>query len=227
MTKAEKAVIGALGGLSAVLVKFLGQDYNLIVLNAGNLSEAQISAFQIGYGILTPILMFLGAFIAYLTDETKPIKIVALAIAAPAMITTWAGGAKSSLPVTAGVSIMSSAYAFDPEEPSNTTEAVNASSFEKIKQGIGIFFGYGKEPKKYWVIVGSYTDKSVAQAHADKINQEDIKMNAWVGIKVPPNDYYPVIVGGYNYLSEAKLLKQSALSLSAIDGAYLSSGAKR
>jgi len=26
-------------------------------------------------------------------------------------------------------------------------------------------------------------------------------LHAWIGVKVPPNDYYPVIVGGYNYLS--------------------------
>src|SRR5215210_3442260 len=90
----EKIVLGALGGLAAVLTKFLGQDYANIVEHASNLTDAQIESYKVGYIILTPILMFLGALVAWASDERKRFKLIALAIAAPALITTWAGGTK-------------------------------------------------------------------------------------------------------------------------------------
>ena len=73
MSNLEKAVLGALGGLSAVLVKFLGQDYANVVAHAANLSADQLLAYQVGYGLITPILMFLGGFVAWLSDEEKRI----------------------------------------------------------------------------------------------------------------------------------------------------------
>ena len=97
MSNIEKAILGALGGLSAVLVKFLGQDYANVVAHASNLTADQLLSYKVGYGLLTPILMFLGAFVAWLSDEQKRIKVVALAVAAPAMITTWSGGYKVDL----------------------------------------------------------------------------------------------------------------------------------
>ena len=232
MTRLEKAVLGALGGFSAVCVKFMGQDYGTVVNNASNLTADQVLNYQIAYGLLTPILMFLGAFIAWISDETNRMKIVALAIAAPAMITTWSGGQKDDLRASVLLPV-SSAYAqvVDPaksgipvEKPGTVTEQ---SALERIQSGIGVFFGYGKEPKKYWVIVGSFKDRAHAEKFVDKINAEDATLNAWVGVKVPPNDYWPVIVGTYNYLSEAQALQKKALATRVITDAYLSSGAQR
>lgn len=232
MTRLEKAVLGALGGLSAVLVKFLGQDYGIVVSNASNLTADQMVNYQIAYGLLTPILMFLGGFVAWISDETNRMKIVALAIAAPAMVTTWSGGQKSDLQASLLLPV-SSAYAqgVDPaksgipvEKPGTVTEQ---SAWDRIQGGVGVFFGYGKEPKKYWVIVGSFKDRAQAQQFADKINAEDVTLNAWIGVKVPPNDYFPVIVGTYSYLSEAKALQTKAVATRTITDAYLSSGAQR
>ena len=94
MSVIEKILIGACGGLCAVMVKFLGQDFDLIVQNAAILSADQILSYKIGYGILTPILMFLGAILAWVTDEKKRIKLFAIGVAAPAIITTYSGGVK-------------------------------------------------------------------------------------------------------------------------------------
>ena len=49
-------------------------------------------------------------------------------------------------------------------------------------------------------------------------------LQAFVNIKVPPNDCWPVIVGNQSYLSEAKELRRRALTSSLIKEAYLSSG---
>jgi hypothetical protein len=232
MSSIEKAILGALGGLSAVLVKFLGQDYANVVAHASNLSADQLLSYKVGYGLLTPILMFLGAFVACLSDEQKRIKVVALAVAAPAMITTWSGGHKDNSIVLNHL-IVPSAYAqaadsvkeeINPVNPDATTEK---STWQQIQSGVGAFFGYGKEPQKYWVIVGSYKEKDAAQQFADKINAEDKALNAWVGLKLPGNDYYPVIVGDYAFLSEAKELKRRALATKSIKDAYFSTGQRR
>lgn len=233
MSNLERIIIGALGGLSAVLVKFLGQDYANVVANAANLTADQIFCYKIGYGLLTPILMFLGSFVAWTSDETKRLKLVALAVAAPALITTWAGGSKPGIQEASIDLFTTSAYAQHGEvkpiletqtEPSKTSQR---SALEVIRGGIGSFFGYGNEPKKYWVIVGSYKDRDAAKQFANKINDENKELNAWIGMKVPPNEYYPVIIGGYNYLNEAKILKEKALQSDTINEAYLSSGAQR
>jgi hypothetical protein len=233
MSNIEKAILGALGGFSAVLVKFLGQDYANVVAHASNLTADQLLAYKIGYVLLTPILMFLGAFIAYISDEQKRIKIVALAVAAPAIITTWSGGQKVESKFAFHGLLVPSAYAQsrDPAKESikveNPDVITEKDTWQQIQNGIGVFFGYGKQPPKYWVIVGSYKDRDAAHQFADKINAEDRTLNAWVGLKVPPNDYYPVIVGDYSSLSEAKELRRKALATKSIKEAYFSTGARR
>lgn len=233
MSSIEKVILGALGGLSAVLVKFLGQDYANVVDHASNLTADQLLAYKVGYGLLTPILMFLGAFIAWLSEEQKRIKVVALAIAAPAMITTWSGGHKTGSSIAFNDFLVPSAYAqstnsvnkkIDPANPDAVTEK---DAWQQIQKGVGTFFGYGKEPQKYWVIVGSYKDKDAAQQFADRINAEDKTLNAWVGLRLPGNDFYPVIVGDYAFLSEAKELKRKALTSKLIRDAYYSTGERR
>lgn len=235
MSNIERVVIGALGGLAAVMVKFLGQDYATVVAQAANLTADQIAAYKIGYGLLTPILMFLGGFVAWTSEERKRLKLVALAVAAPALITTWSGGTKPDYMASTDL-LIAPAYAqptggqaLPAPAPTSTRPATpeQKSVLDQVKEGIGVFFGYGKEPKRYWVIVGSYQKRGDAQRFADKVNSEDRSLNAWVGVRVPPNDFYPVIVGGYSTLSEAKALKEKALATDAVTQAYLSTGAKR
>lgn len=233
MSSIEKAILGALGGFSAVLVKFLGQDYANVVDNVANLSADQLLAYKVGYGLLTPILMFLGAFIAWLSDEQKRIKVVALAIAAPAIITTWSGGHKSNHSLAFHDFFVASAYAQSENaanvkiEPANPDSVTEKDTWRQIQKGVGTFFGYGKEPQKYWVIVGSFKDKDAAQKFADKLNAEDKTLNAWVGLRLPGNDFYPVIVGDYAYLSEAKERRRQALGSKQIKDAYFSTGERR
>ncbi len=220
MLATEKIMIGALGGLSAVMVKFLGQDYQLVVDNAANLTEDQIIGFMVGYGLLTPILMFLGGFVAWSAEEDRRLKLVALAVAAPAMITTWSGGNvpdNQAMQLNPMSFFVSSAYAAEEE-----TQTKEKSTLDRIQQGVGIFFGYGKVPKTYWVIVGSYQEREQAQTFADRINADNKTLQAWVGIRTANNNYYPVIVGHAELLSEAKALRTKALESTLIKDAYLS-----
>lgn len=240
MLDIQKILLGAMGGLSAVVVKFLGQDYANVVNNAANLTDDQILAYKIGYGLLTPMLMFLGGFVAWASDETKRMKLLALAISAPALITTWAGGQKSDRIAPIAL-LIPSAYAQKADErkedaspvvlqPSPAKPAGEAGVFDKIQKGVGAFFGYGTEPQRYWVIVGSFKDRGNAERFADQINQEvkgSGELRAWVGLQAPGNPHYPVIVGSYEYLSVARETMKKAIALKSVESAYLSPGAKR
>jgi len=220
----ERAIIGGLGGLAAVCVKFLGQDYYIVAKQAANLTGSQITSYIIGYSILTPILIFLGSLLSWVSDEKNRLKLLAIGVAAPALITTWAGGIKTDSQIALNSIVIDSAYAAEVDSQTTSQERSFGS---KIVDGVKIFFGVGKEIERYWVIVGSFKDRKEAQEYADLINQKRDDLNAFVGIKVPPNQYYPVIVGHYAPLSEAKVVKEKALKLDIIKDAYLSSGAKR
>ena len=224
MRSYERAIIGALGGLAAVCVKFLGQDYYTVIKQAVDLTSDQITAFMIGYLILTPILVFLGSLLSWVSDEGNRLKLLAIGVAAPALITTWAGGIKTDSQIDLVSLKVDSAYASD----NISQDASGRKSFgTKIADGVKIFFGVGKEVKRYWVIVGSYKDRKKAKAFADLINQKKDKLDAFVGPRIPPNQYYPVIVGRYAPLSEARLIQAEALKLDIIKEAYLSSGPER
>lgn len=177
MSVIEKIILGALGGLAAVAVKFLGQDYSTFATHSADLTANQILNYKVGYALLTPILMFLGALVASITEEQKRMKVLAIAVAAPALITTWSGGTKTGSYVS--FNLTPSAYAqpadVSQEGPEGATpDATNKeSTWQQIKGGIGTFFGYDKQPRRYWVVVGSFKDRTDAQRLADKVNQEN------------------------------------------------------
>ncbi len=227
LTTWEKVIIGALGGLSAVCVKFLGQDYALLIEQGANLSADQWFAFKIGYFILTPILIFLGALLAWVSDETSRIKLLAIAIAAPAMITTWSGGVKNNDSVSvAGFNIISSAYAVEQSNDSDELKIIDPLQRSTMSwwnagvSGIKMFFGYGKKIKSYYVVAGSFKDKGSAEKHAKAINNRDSIYRAYVGRKAD-NGYYPVLLGEAITFSSANKLKKTIVGQKIIRDAYL------
>jgi hypothetical protein len=231
MSMYERVFLGTLAGLMAVLCKFMAQDYPFLSRHASDVTAEQILNYQVGYGILTPILMILGGFIAWISDEHKRMKIAALAISAPALITTWAGGGDPGAKVHArSASFISSAYAQQAPagRPSpQTTQSIGA--LDRVQQGVGIFFGYGKEPVKYRVVVGSYADREAAQKFAAQLNAQTQKSGtlppAWVAERKPNNPHYPVVLGDYTYLSKATAIKDEALKVKGVSAAYLSAEA--
>ncbi|MDX2464256.1 MAG: SPOR domain-containing protein [Porticoccus sp.] len=227
LSTGEKVIIGALGGLSAVCVKFLGQDYALLIEQGSNLTADQWFAFKIGYFILTPILIFLGAVLAWVSEEPSRIKLLAIAIAAPAMITTWSGGVKSNEPVSlASFSIISSAYADERNKDVGELKIIDPMIRSTMSlwgagvSGVKMFFGYGKEIKSYYVVAGSFKDKSSAMAHAKAINSRGDSYRAHVGKKAG-NGFYPVLLGEAATLSSANSLKKTIVGQRVIADAYL------
>lgn len=70
--------------------------------------------------------------------------------------------------------------------------------------------------QRYWVVVGSYTDQSLAQAHAEQINEESEALEPFVGERQPNNPYYPVIVGDYVSRQQGEKLLNTALQLKSV-----------
>lgn len=112
MTAIKRFWIGGGGALLPLLITLIGADLAVLIDQHDQLSSGMI----IGAGIRYLCLFILGGIVAALhTDERKPLKLVQLGIAAPALVTSYI----SVGPVSAATNtlsfqwpgIVSSAYA--------------------------------------------------------------------------------------------------------------------
>jgi hypothetical protein len=219
-SKFQRLLWGVAGGGVAVAVKFMGQDiYWLRVLNDTRAAD-QLRGMIVFYIVLTLILCFVGAVAAMASKENSEMKLLVMAISFPALATTYMGGAKadigSSLGKLTSLSIIGSAQAADATIPSAST-----SNSSKFWEGFLLPLGYGKDDQRYRVVVGSYKDKTAAEAKAADINKTDPSLNASVGDRRLFNDYYPVVVGKYAVYPQASALKAKVKDQLGIDDAYL------
>lgn len=159
-----------------------------------------------------PSLMFLGALVAWASYENHRLKLLAIAVAGPALITTWAGGATAATKFS--LNMIDSAYAADA--------AVTTNQDVSVGNAIKLFFGIGKDDDRFRVVVGSYKDRTEAALVVERIKKEDPALVVFVGERQPNNQFYPVIVGDYVSYPEATKLKDRVQSLNAVSGAYLS-----
>src|ERR1700682_797179 len=90
-----RALWGVLGGAVAVFSKYLGQDHYWVRVMIDTREYAQIPGLIFFYVVLLVFLCFLGGVFAVASDETKKLKLLAIAVSAPALITTWLGGTKA------------------------------------------------------------------------------------------------------------------------------------
>ena len=232
MTIFEKVFLGVAAGLVSVLSKFMAHDYDNIARNFANLTADQVLNYQVGYGILTPILMIMGGFVAWVSDEPNRIKLVALAISAPALITTWAGGEKRAAVAVTDI-FVASAYAQQAGAPAvrpdssmparfDPTQTRDIGTLDRVRQGVGTFFGYGKEPPLYRVVVGSFASVDNARRYADEINRQNPGAPlASVAPPRPGNPNYAVVLGDSALHSKALEIQQLAVSRGLSD-AWLS-----
>lgn len=226
LSTSEKVLIGALGGMAAVCVKFLGQDYNTLVEHGANLSADQLFALKIGYGVLTPILIFLGSVLAWVSEESNRLKLLAIGVAAPALITTWSGGTKADGQQLVSFNLLNNAYAIERDitrdAPAIKDPMIRSYEnwWDASVDGIKMFFGYGKDIKRYYVVVGSFKQYEQAKRHAQAVNERDSRLRARVGSKTS-NDYYPVILGSSSLLSSADATRKQVNASRIVTDAYL------
>lgn len=226
MSMISRIFIGALGGLAAWLSKLLALDADALSQLVRHELWLQADEMKVSVFIILPVLVFLGALIAGLTDENLRLKLFAIGVSAPAIIAPWT--AKSVLPGFAELEALGVTAAY--------AQTVDQRQQQRgIVDGVKILFGFTPIPRpeeqKYWVIASSHADLDEAFRAAAEINARDPELDAFVGNRMPDNPLYPVIVGGkdgYQSVDQAKLLQEQADKLGLTkQGSYLSSYAER
>ena len=209
----QRALAGMAGGFVAVSSKILALDIAQLnaFLDHGHLAAA--GDLRVTIYIFTPILIFLGGLMAWGSGESKPMTLISIGCAAPALVAPWTTGV---LPDKAHEQ-----FAFDPPaiiSPAYAAEAANQSRVSGLQYLLGL---KSTATLRYWVIAGSFLDLEKAKAYRDAINDADPSLEAFVGTRKPGNDYYPVILGGKDAflpITEANALKDRAKEVDIIPG---------
>jgi hypothetical protein len=158
----ERVIVGGLGGLAAVLVKYISQDHAAVVQFISTHTKAGLPLSTIvdivgGYFILAPIVIVLGAMIGWVSSETQRLKLFALGVSAPALITTLSSGNS----VKVALLEPSSAYA-----QSTPDLSANISSL------------FGGTDKPYAIYVGSFATQTKVDRIVNTINEQTKSLHA-------------------------------------------------
>lgn len=168
---------GVLGSLLAVLVKFHGQDLHWVHVHLDTHAYDRLMNLVIVYVLMLLILLPVGAIVAAASREHSRAKILMMAVAAPALVTTWAGGDKTaktfSLPqITELVWPIGTAYAAD--------QSASPSGIS-LKDGFSQFFGFNKDSGRYYVIAGPYKNENEASEAGKKLMQSRPSLSVFLG----------------------------------------------
>jgi hypothetical protein len=212
-------IVGCLGGLAASLSKVLAVDTGQLAILFYSADVTAVNDLRVTIFIFTPILMFLGGVVGWVSGEEHRLKLLAIGCSAPALLAPWTTGQldTASGPLIASIGI-TPAYA--------QTEKVSPTGSD-FTTGLSVLLGLTSvEDQRYWVIVGSDPDLEGAQAFAEAINATSPELDAFVGSRMPGNENYAVIVGGtdaYLPYSAAEALRKQAIKVPFIrSDAYLS-----
>ena len=219
-TRLHRGTWGLLGGLTAVVSKFIAQDLHFVRISIDTRQTEQLYGMVASYALLTIGLCFLGIVLAIASKESSEMKLLAIAVSAPALITTWLGGAT---PDTTGATkhVVEIIMPISSAAAAETTVEKPQATTSGFWEGFKIPFGIGKDEQRYRVIVGSFKDPAAAAAKAEQINKIDPSLKATVGDKRLFNDFYPVVVGGYAVYPEARALKDKVSEKLDTDDVYL------
>jgi hypothetical protein len=155
-------LVGGLGGLAAILVKYISQDHASVVQFISTHTKAGLPLSAIidivgGYFILAPMVIVLGAMIGWVSSETQRLKLFALGVSAPALITTLSSGNSVKLTLL---------------EPSSAY----AQSAQDSNSGLGAFFGGTDKP--YAIYVGSFATQAKIDRILTAINEQTKSLHA-------------------------------------------------
>jgi hypothetical protein len=181
--------------------------------------EAYIPGLAVFYVGLLIVLCLIGAILAVASEENQKMKLLAIAVSAPAIITTWLGGAKADTSTTAKV-ITGWVIPITSASAQGTSNQFGSDSNSGFWSGFKIPFGIGKDEQRYRVIAGSFQNTADAERKVEEIKQLGVK--AFVGNPMPGNPYFPVVVSDYLPYPEAAKIKDQVNKLLSINDAYLS-----
>jgi len=219
MSDIARFLIGCLGGMAAALSKVLAIDIGQFAAFLKAADATGVDELRVTILIFTPILMVLGGIVGWVSGESHRVKLLAIGCSAPALLAPWTAGQLSSAaqPLVAAITVSSVHAQSEPSEPKEND----------FVTGLSVLLGLKSvETQHYWVVVGSETNIAGAMAYAEEINRHAPELDAFVGSKMPGNDYYAVIVGGpeaYLPYKEAEALRRKAVAEGVVNSsAYLS-----
>ena len=205
----DRVLISVFAGISPIATKYLARD-----------SGTPIEELYSIYISTALCLVFLAAVMCYLSKETDRMKLFMLAVSAPALISNmsaetavYGAPSDSNLRASLPLTVVTSANA--SENVHDGLPVINIGFADNVKRY------FGKSPKsadrrKYWVIVLSTKDEDFAKRTAIKINQVQPELNAFVGLRRPNNEFYPVIIGERSKREDADKLMTVGRELSQL-----------
>ncbi|RED48573.1 SPOR domain-containing protein [Aestuariispira insulae] len=222
LTGVQRILIGVSGGLAAGIVKYLGQDHARAFPSDEIINMNMVVSILIGTAVLCLALAIVGAICTWAsTGEKSRIRLLAIAVAAPSMITTYFGGDSSSqviaslqtqqTDVAAGIFI-SNAHAQAVEDDNRVKQYEQPGILDLAVGGLKSVLRVGE--RQYWIVVGSFENRGDAKAFIQRIDSVDKGLGAFVGLK--SNGFYPVLVGGLLPRSEAKEVLERAKNIDFI-----------
>lgn len=225
----ERLAIGAMGGVAAAASKIIGLDSKIASALVDWDMFSKANELKLMILIHTPLLVILGAMMAYMIDESVRAKVFAIGVSAPALITPWLSNPVVD-PATMmradrqGYGIVSTAWADDLVAQGADTGAGRLKGLQFL---LGLDGSENGTQRRYWVIVGSHTSRGVAEAQVARIKSIAPELEPFVGLQKEGNPFYPVIIGGSNgflTLNKARQLQAIAEQQEGVapDGAYLS-----
>jgi hypothetical protein len=193
----------------------MSQDHQTVLRAIdANLPTTKIFSLVYDYSMLTPILILLGAIVAWIAEEQSRVKIFAMAVAAPALITTWAGGSS---------------------DPSRRTMPGPGPSVQWLAPGSAIAQGADDKPTKsaqslqsifardrdhvYAIHVGSFIERPKAEALIRRINTEARTLRAFLSDFTDDKGvlFHRVLVIRLMTLREALALREQILQTRAVE----------
>jgi hypothetical protein len=212
----EKLVIGIMGALTPILL-------NLVVVDLST-TLAQVTPISVATYLLRVVgLCFAGGVVIWLNaEEDNKRQLFQLGLAAPALLTAMING--SNVPSQAQRSLIfgtAHAQQVDHEDfgikPTKNCRPPELTIREQVLKGLlGRTFD-----KRWFVIVGSYAQKDLAERRAAEINERYHGAFEAQTYKPTFGNYYPVVVGCYLTREEAESLRADAVRAGLPPDSYL------
>lgn len=164
-----------------------------------------------GYLILAPLIVLLNAIIGGISYEANPIKLFALGVSAPALITT----------INPNASITQLRALFEP-----SAALAQPANQGTLSAGISSFFGGGDRP--YAIYVGSFTHQDKIDKILNAINNQTISLHAFATsfTAADGTSYQRIFIVQLFSLKDALDARDKLLKSGLVDEATITLGTK-
>jgi hypothetical protein len=212
MVRLERFGLGLLAGIVVVLNKIVSQGASGLRVVFEDLAKDSGAIFQFfGYAGIAMATVLSAGFIALLFKENSRLKLIAMAVSLPALISAW-GSAPAEL----------AAKNFAFITPAFAQENSGASSGESFWRGVQLFFGGAPDVQKYRVVVASAPTPDEAAGLANRLQQSAPSLHVAVADRASGNPYFAVIASDFLPYADANAILAQVKKTQLGANAYLS-----